>query len=192
MARKLGSKDRAKRKRKSNPFINIGTVSGLGAIGGSGVNMIGLKSLTEQRERELGVSKLDIKDKRRKLTELIANDYRNDVAKGKRIVDEAKKVAVTKVNAVSLGAKITDDELREALERPNKLIEQFTKQAKDRGKSQSNVRRTITKQLKNDAYNASNKIIKSRLLGGAAIGALAAGGSYAVYKKLTSGKRKTK
>jgi hypothetical protein len=188
MARKLGSKDKKKRKLK---LVNIGTVIGLGAIGGSGVNMIGLKSLTEQRKRELGVSKLDIRDKRRKLTELIANDYRNDVKSGKRIVDEAKKVAVLTYNAKrDTGAKISDDKLREVMERPNKLIEQFTKQAKDRGATQSNVRRTITKQLKNDAYNASNKIIKSRLLGGAAIGALAAGGSYAVYKKLTSGKRK--
>jgi hypothetical protein len=188
MARKLGSKDKKKRKLK---LVNIGTVIGLGAIGGSGVNMIGLKSLTEQRKRELGVSKLDIRDKRRKLTELIANDYRNDVKSGKRIVDEAKKVAVLTYNAKrDTGAKISDDKLREVMERPNKLIEQFTKQAKDTGKTQSNVRRTITKQLKNDAYNASNKIVKSRLLGGAAIGALAAGGSYAVYKKLTSGKRK--
>jgi hypothetical protein len=193
MARRIGSKDKVKRaKRDTSGYLKVGALLGSGGLIGAGVNSINTNKVINKAIKDQGLTKEVIKQRRSAMVADSAQYFRKLNPQWNKTINISKATAIGTYRAKQAGLNVTDDQLKQAFNKPAQVADEYKASMRRFGKSNADNRNTLSRGLKEDAISLGKKIRTNRLLGGAAIGALAAGGSYAVYKKLTSSKRKTK
>ena len=191
MARRIGSKDKVKRaKRDTSGYLKAGALLGGGGLIGAGVNSINTNKVIDKAIKDQGLTKEAIKQRRSAMVADSAKHFRKNNPLWNKIINIDKATAIGTYRAKQAGLNVTDDQLKQAFNRPAQTADEYKASTRRIGKSLADIRNNYSKGLKEDAVSLCKKIRTNRLLSGAAIGGLGAIGAYGVYKKLTSGKRK--